>query len=142
MRPASIIMFERLYLGSVGISVVSVVIGFQAIGADFAQEPGIAELGLGSGFLGAFMAIGLGISLLLWWLIAYKASNVAKWILIVLTGLGLISVPGTFLGPWDAATILSLASYALTIGAIVYLFADDAKAWFRGERSADPTAFD
>src|SRR5687768_17281311 len=115
MRPPSIAMFERLYLASLAVSGISLVIGFDGMLAEFAQQPGMVGIGLGSGFLASLMAIGFAISLLLWWLIARKASNVAKWILIVLTAFGLISLPGTLMGDWDVAAVLGLVSFALTI---------------------------
>jgi hypothetical protein len=37
---------------------------------------------------------------------------------------------------------LGLVSYALEIAALVYLFRDDAVAWFKGEWSADAGTFD
>ena len=142
MRPPSIIMFDRLFLGSLVVSAVSIVIGFDAMVDQLANEPGTAELGLSGGFLAGVLAVGMAISLLLWWLIAHKASNVAKWFLIILLALGLISVPTLVTGPWDTMTVLGLASYALEFAAIVYLFQADAKAWFRGEWGADPATFD
>jgi len=142
MRPASIVMFERLFLASLVLSLVGVIIGFDGMVDQLASEPGTAELGLGGGFLAGAMAVGFAISLLLWFYIAHKASNVAKWILIVLAAFGLISLPAMLTGPWDATVLLGLASYALEIAALIYLFRDDAKAWFRGEWGTNPATFD
>jgi len=142
MRPASIVMFERLFLASLAVSLVSVIIGFDTMVDQLAREPATAQFGLGGGFLGGAMALGFAISLLLWFFIAHKASTVAKWILIVLAVFGLISVPAMLAGPWDATVLLGLASYALEIAALVYLFRDDAKAWFKGEWGTNPATFD
>jgi hypothetical protein len=135
-------MFDRLFLASLALSAVGVVLGWDTMTAQLASEPGVAELGLGSGLIAGMVVAGFAISLLLWFLIAHKASNVAKWILIVLAALGLISVPAMLAGPWDLTAILGIVSYLLEIAALVFLFRDDAKAWFRGEGNADPATFD
>ena len=46
------------------------------------------------------------------------------------------------IGPMDATVLLGLVSYALEIAALVYLFREDAAAWFKGEWNSNPTAFD
>jgi hypothetical protein len=142
MRPPSILMFERLFLASLAVSAASIIIGFDATVDQLANEPGTAALGIGGGLLAGIVAFGFAISLLLWFLIAHKASNIAKWILIVLAALGLVSLPAMLTGRWDTVTLLGLGSYALEIAALVYLFRNDAAAWFKGEWHANPTTFD
>ena len=142
MRPASIVMFERLFLGSLALSVVSFFINYETMLRDLETQPELAELGLGAGFAIGSMAVGLAIYLLLWFFIARKASSVAKWILIALLALSAISLPGIVLSPWDLGVVLALAVYALEVAAAVYLFRDDAARWFKGEASADPATFD
>lgn len=143
MRPASIVMFERFFLASLALSVISVVLGYGAMMDELGREPALAQMGIGGGLVIGVVALGLVINLLLWFLIARKASNAAKWILVILTALGLASsLPSALGGPWNLMTILGLASYALEIAAIVYLFKDDAKAWLKGEWNADPATFD
>jgi hypothetical protein len=142
MRPPSIVMFERLYLASVASGLLTYIVGYEALANDLMSDPGVAELGLGSGLVTGVIVVSLTISVLLWFFIARKASTVAKWILVVLTAIGLISIPATLAGPLDALALLGLASTALSIAAIVFLFKEDAKAWFAGEGTADPTTFD
>jgi hypothetical protein len=142
MRPASIIMFDRLFLGSLAVSAVGVVLSWDEMTAQLANEPGVAEIGLGSGFIAGAIAVGFAISLLLWFLVSHKASNVAKWILIVLAALSLISLPSMLGGPWDLMGILGIASYVLEIAALGFLFREDAKAWLSGQHHGDPATFD
>lgn len=142
MRPQSIVMFDRLFLGSLAVSALSIVLSWNELTAQLANEPGVAEIGLGSGLIAGMVAVGFAISLLLWFLISRKASNVAKWILVALAALSLISLPGMFAGPWNLTAILGLASYVLEIAALVFLFRDDAKAWLKGEGSANPATFE
>ena len=142
MRPHSIVMFERLILGSLAVSALSFILSYDEVTYLLASDPAMQELGLGSGFLLGVVAAGYAIFLLLWVLIAHKASNVAKWILIVLAALGLISLPGLLSEPWNTTALLGLASYGLEFAAIIYLFRDDARAWFKGEWHGDATTFD
>lgn len=141
MRPPSILMFERLFLASIGLSVLSLILNFEALMEEVAREPAMAGFGLGGGFVLGIAAVGYALYLLLWFLIARKASNVAKWILIVLLALSLVSLLGTLAGPWDLPMLLGLAVYALEVAAVVYLFRPDAHAWLKGE-AADPKTFD
>jgi hypothetical protein len=142
MRPPSILMFERLFLGSLALSVVSYFVNYESMLRDLETQPGVAELGLGSGFAIGSMAVGLAIYLLLWFFIARKASSVAKWILIAFLALSVISLPAMVMALWDLGVVLGLAVYALEVAAAVYLFRDDAAAWFKGEVSTDPATFD
>jgi len=145
MRPASIVMFERLFLASLALSVVSFIIGYDAMSEQMANEPALRQVGIGSGLMIGSMAVSLTIYLLLWFFIARKASNVAKWILVVFTALGIASLAYAFATAGmagDLNALLSLAYYALGVAAVVFLFKPDAEAWFKGEWKTDPSAFD
>lgn len=145
MRPASIVMFERLFLASVTVSVLNFIVNYQAMTEQLEREPGMEQLGLGAGFMTGTMAVGVAIYLLLWYFIAHKASRVAKWILVVFTALGVASMfyslatAGLVI---DLTSVVALAYYALAVGAVVYLFKPDAESWLGGEKPADPEAFD
>ena len=141
MRPPSIIMFERLFLASLALSALSFALSYDSLIEQLAREPGLVELGLGSGFVIGTAVVGYAIYLLLWFLIARKASNVAKWVLVVFLALGLISLLGALAGPWGLTMLIGLAVYALEIAAAVYLFRPDAAAWLKG-KAADPATFD
>lgn len=144
MRPQSIVMFERLFLTSLVLSVIGFFIGYDAMVDALAAEPGVTQIGLGSGFvIGVFLA-GLAIYLLLWFLIARKAANLAKWILVVLVGLSVLSLLSSLsVGlTFNTQTVLSFAVYALEVAAIVYLFRADAIGWLKGDRPVDSTTFE
>jgi hypothetical protein len=143
MRPQSIIMFERLFLLSIAVSAVLTVLTYDEVLLALTSDPGMRQLGLGSGFLIGVLAGSFVIYLLLWHLISHRASNAAKWILVVLVALGTLSaVPGFRQLTADLTTLLSLAGYALEIGAVAFLFRADATAWFKGKSQADPATFD
>jgi hypothetical protein len=142
MRPKSIIMFERLFLASLALGALNFLLGYEDLAQLAANDPGLRRLGLGSGFLVGIVAASYAVYLLLWHLIARRASNMAKWILVLFAVLGLLSALPTLRGPWDATLALALVVYALEVLAIVYLFRVDAKAWFEGTDEADPAALD
>lgn len=143
MRPQSIIMFERLFLASLAVSVLSFILTYEQMLAEVDRELALGQPGVGGGILIAIMVVGLAISVLLWHLIARKASSIAKWILVVIVALGVImGVPSVAAGPWDLSLLLGLAVYVLEVAAVVYLFRADAKAWFAGQWQGDATVFD
>lgn len=145
MRPQSIIMFERLLFAAMALSVINFFVGYDAMIEQLEREPAMQQVGLGGGFMTVSMVVGVAIYLLLWFFIARKASTVAKWILVVLTGLGVLSFFGTLATgqvPFDLNLLLGILYYVLNVAAMVYLFREDAVRWFKGEATADPATFD
>lgn len=143
MRPQSIVMFERLFLLSLAISAVSFAVNHEAMMAALQNEPALRTLGFGSGLVFGLFAFGLAVYLLLWFFIARKASNIAKWIYVILLAMSvpsLISSLGTFTP--SLGNILGIAVYALEVAAAVFLFRTDAIAWLKSEPAADPATFD
>lgn len=144
MRPASIIMFDRLYLASLVLGTISFFVGYDTTMAQLEADPGSADLGIaGAGFLWGTFAFGMAISLLLWFLISRKANNVARWILVVLAVIGLIGLPFS-LGELPPLQIVgSLVITAVNLLAVYFLFRPDAKAWFEhGPKGMDPNIFE
>ena len=144
MRPNSIIMFERLFLASLALSAIASVISYDAVLAELNRDPAMEQLGLGGGFVVGMLALGMAIYLLLWFLIARKASTVAKWILVVFVALGLVSFAASLTASFtlDFSSLLALVTYALEVAAVSCLFRSDAVAWLGGEKPADTTTFD
>ena len=133
MRPTSIVLFERLFLLSLAIALVNGFLQYDALVAQVGNDPALAQLGWGSGAILVVMAISLLIPLLLWYFIARRASNIAKWILVVMTLLGLLFVN---LDPGQLGSLAGIASLAVTIlqlVAIVLLFRADARAWLNDD---------
>ena len=142
MRPQSIVMFERLFLGSLVLSLLTLAVGYDEMAATLAEDPGMQQLGLGSGFLIAMVTVSYAAYLLLWYLIARKASKPAKWILVVFTAIGVLSALPALGGAWNWTMLVSLAVYALEVGAVICLFQPDARAWLGGGAPSDPAAID
>ncbi len=145
MRPPSIVMFERLFLASLALSVISFLVGYEATMDELARQPGMAQVGFGSEILIGTMVVSTAIYLLLWFLIARKASNVAKWFLVAFTAIGaatlLYSLAALGLNT-DLNAIMGYVYYVLAVAAVVFLFKPDAVAWLKGEKPADPATFD
>ena len=139
MQPKSIQRFDMVYLASLAVYAGGFFLGYDDTVALTRQQ--YAEAGLDvdpSMWVAISFVVILAVSLLLWWLVSSKGSNVAKWILTVFFGLGLLAIAYSFstgaAGPLTIATGLSLLSTALSGVAIFFLFKPDAKAWLERER--------
>lgn len=144
MRPQSITRFDQLYLGSLALGVVNFVLNYDNAIAQLEADPATAGLATaGPGFMFGVLIVSMGISLLLWWLAARGASNAARWILAVFTGIGLIGLPLT-LGQLPALQlVVTLVITAMQVAAMWFLFRPDAAAWFKhGSKGMDPDVFE
>ena len=124
MRPQAIVTFERLSLLSILLSVVQL--------AMVSSEDGGGATWLAVG------AIPILVSIALVLLASRKASNVARWILTVLTLAGLawtgFEVGRDFargVRP-DVGTWIGIAALLLQAGAVGLLFNPVARGWFAG----------
>ena len=141
MRPKSIINFERLYLGALAIGLVNILLSWQQGQALLNNNADARAVGQSVIYVSIF--IGLLIPLLLWYFTARRASVVAKWIVVILFVLGLISLVVNFKQTvvlTELAGILGLVGLVMQAAAVWMLFRPDAKAWFsdgRGEVNPD-----
>jgi hypothetical protein len=138
MRPASIVNFERLYLAAIVLSLLTTYLVWNETLVLVQAQPGAQ---LGETFLVGVTIAGLLIQLVLWYFIAREGSSVAKWIFIVLLGLGAISLIINFASGaviTQIPVLLGLLSFALRAVAAWLLFRPDAAIWFGEEApSAD-----
>lgn len=134
MKPNSIKLFDRFYLGALALGLANTVIHWDADAA--ALEAAESGVPLGSGFFILTTAAGFIISLLLWYFVSQRASNIARWLLTVLFGLGLVgflagaAMAATMIG--EAPMLLGVLGLSLEAVAVWMLFRPDAKAWFGG----------
>jgi hypothetical protein len=147
MRPPSIVLFERLYLAVIVIGLVAVALSWNSISAIAAKQPGVPE-SVGNGILLAALIFGFLIPLLLLYFIARRASNIAKWIFVILAAFSLYSFVSGLSNPQMPGTLflaLNAVSTLLTLYCAWLLFKPDAKAWLESKGAdgpADPTTFD
>ena len=136
-RPRSIRWFGWSFLGSLALSLLSVVILWPQLVAVTGAAQGVNRLGEGA--VQAIVAIGavlpVLIGLLLWYFVTQRRSMVARW-LTVLTLAYAIYKTATGLtfasSPAPLTTVCAAASLLLEIVALVMLFMPDARAWFDG----------
>ncbi|HET9509647.1 MAG TPA: hypothetical protein VFO80_00720 [Sphingomonas sp.] len=141
IRPKSIELFERCYLGGWAVGLVNTLINWSNVRQD-ARVVAAAEQ-VGTWYLPTITAIGLIIPLVLWFFIARKGSVVAKWIMVVLTAIGVIGLALAFARgdyPVALAGLLGLVGVVLNIAAAAMLFRPDAKLWFGETPTQDPAA--
>lgn len=144
MRPRSIVLFDWLYLGSLLGSLLAVPRAYSKATQSRTSDAALAQMGTSFGtVLITVMAVAFGISLLLWFLVSRRASNGAKWILVVLTAIGAIGLIPSIRQPTADPTqsAIAIIMTALQVIAVVFLFRRDARDWFAGKRAVDPDVF-
>jgi hypothetical protein len=130
-RPASIVLFEKLYIAVIVIGVIGVALSWNSLSAIAGAQPGVPA-SAASGILIGALIFGFLIPLLLLYFIARRASNVAKWIFVVLTAFSLYSFVAGLANPVMPKGLLlavNVVSLALTLYCAWLLFRPDAKAW-------------
>ena len=153
MRPESIRQFDYFYLGSIGVAVANLLFQLNQLGTAYV---GLGSFGGLEGEAGGAPTILLFvvitvvsvllaavIPLILWYFAARRASQVAKWLIVVLRGFGalrpiLVLVLLGALIVTRAPTpdyvwmtmVLSFATELLHMAAIAFLFPRDAREWF------------
>ena len=147
MRPTSIIRFEQLFLGSLALGGIVFILSYEDIVSQVNRDPAVAQIGYGSRLLIGAVILSTVLNLVLWFLTARRASNIAKWLLILLALFGLIGLPGVIAQASQTGNLhlfLSLASTAAQFAGIAFLFRRDARAWFanKGVVPVEPAVFD
>ncbi|MGN6356870.1 MAG: hypothetical protein ACTHLU_05255 [Novosphingobium sp.] len=147
MRPKSIVLFDWLFLGSVVVSAVNTTLSYDTMAELFRTQPELAAIGDAGGavYLGSHV-FSIVISLLLWFFISRRASNVAKWILTALTALGVLSTINLVQSEQQSGLPPYLLGFAVVLIvlqaiAVAFLFRKDAAAWLAGKGPVDPRDF-
>lgn len=135
MRPKSIVTFERLALLSLALALIVTFASWDQTAAAFRVHGYARSLPL----IVDAVEVALGLTLI--FLVSRKGSRVAKWILAVLTAMGVLELAirsaSEFRGSWvDFAEIAKMLLLAI---AVCLLFGADAKPWFaRGAPDGRP----
>lgn len=147
MRPKSIELFEKVYWGGTLLGLVIAVLNWENVTATL-NTPEAKSLGMGSGFLIGTIVVNFFISVLVWYFVARRASNVAKWVYVAITAIALFMMLSTLANP-STASGLPLAGNLVAIGLQLYcawlLFRPDAVAWLESKGvngPGDPGTFD
>ncbi len=140
MRPSSIISFERLYLASVVLGLLG---GIWAWLHWTDMMPGGTPPQMAA-MMPTIMAGGIVFSLivdlLLWFFIARRGSEVAKWIYVVLFAVAVAGVLRSLLGGGHVelpglVCIVALLRVLVEAACAWLLFRPGANAWFKGDRA-------
>lgn len=135
MRPRSIVQYEQIYIASIVIGLLSLLLIWPLMSAQFAGT------GLSAGTVGIVAivsaAFGIGINLLLLWLTARKANEVARIIVAIFFGIGILSnlrAVGSGMQPGLAGVVAVVQIVLEAIMIYLLFFPADAKAWFASRR--------
>ena len=151
LRPKSIRWFDRLYLTAIALGMIFSAMSASEIFELSAMHP--ENNGYFMTTLFAPVVYRLVIGMPLWFFIARRASNAAKWIWISMLALVVIGSPIALLATAVHPEILLHAGFEsmffiitiplLYIIAASMLFRPDAKAWFAAKgKPVDPSTFD
>lgn len=90
-----------------------------------------------------YIAVIISCTLLLAWLISLRASNWAKWIYVLLAGIGLLGLFNVrrILAHGGLYTGVSFVHYVLMAVSVWLLFRRDSRDWFAGKGPIDPEVF-
>ncbi len=130
MKPDSVRKFDWLFLTSIATGLLGVVLGYPTIAAQLEAELAAqGGAGLGPALLVGGVGLAIAINLALWFAISKLRIGFVKWVLIAMIAWSLYSSLGAFSAGLDAPLVCGLASTAMSIAAILYLFRADARAW-------------
>jgi hypothetical protein len=138
MRPLSIIWFTRIQFSILSLGLLNLVLTWN-------QQLAIAAtIGRGPGWLLGKLVLTAGWFLLLMWLIAYRGSNVAKWVYVAMFCLGFPFLVVTWKllaqnGPLSLA--ITMVQTVLQLISVWMLFRRDARDWLAKRPSVDPEIF-
>lgn len=131
MLPDNVKLFERFCYASVLLGFVYSVLDFQGPPPGMAVDPAVATFAIA--FTVAVIGFFLGLNILLIWLTARRASNVARWNFAVLVILGLVlfvfQIGEISVRNMPAALAFALATILEAIG-VVLIFTGDARGHF------------
>ncbi len=139
MRPQSIARFEQLYIAKIVLGVIATVWGLNGVRQ---AAPGLTSSGFVVGALVVGLIIGLAIELVLLHLVVRRASDIARWIVVLFFGVSCGSlIYGIARGSLFAlgSYPVTLLAFALSAGSVWCLFRPDAARWFKARlRTAIP----
>ena len=138
MRPKSIVTFERLVLLGIIIGLINAFLVWDQTTAALQAQANP----MSSNTVMIIQAVTVALYLLLVYFISRKGSPIAKWIYVVLAGLGLIVGLFGIQQTMEYGTVpllITIVQYVLSLVSIWLLFRPDAKAWFNDGRGGSET---
>lgn len=141
-KPDSMKKFDLLYLGSLAVGLIGLALGWDGLveqmNAEFVAQGLEPESGFATGAIIGGFVLGIGISVALWFLVSIVRIEFVKWILVLFTAYGVLSlVGGIALAGFDPIQISGIISTLMSIAAVWMLFRPDSKEWFAAKKGAD-----
>ena len=140
VRPDTIVRYERLYWAAFALDSIVTAMTWTQREAIVTAYPVLAKA---TWILPTFQAIGISVTVLLWYFTARAPSVVAKWVVVILAALAVLGAVqalgslATGSATLGTASILSLIANALYVAAAVYLLKPTSKAWFGQDAAAE-----
>ena len=139
-RPPSIVLFDRLYLASLGVYLLDLILFWSAKREAVLRSPQLQMrpdlVGVVVPLMIAMMLVVTLVSVALWWAVARRGSGAAKWIVVATEAIGvLLQAPAliaVLTGRADplVSILLELVATVLAVAAAAMLFRSDARPWF------------
>ena len=130
MRPDSIKKFDLFYLAALAISVVQALINYETLEAQLSQQLAASGFGGETGsLLPISLAIGIGISLLLWFLVSRLRQAWARWLVLLFVGYRVIMIPFALASGFGSLSITGIVGGLLYAISLWFLFQPDATRW-------------
>jgi hypothetical protein len=139
MKPLSIKRFEQLFIASAVITVLATMLNYGVLRSQAIAQGSAAASPI------AGVVFELLVSLALWYAIVRRASNVAKWILVVLVTLGAISLPWTYEEVFLVSrsySLLSIVAFVLSLASTALLFTQESIVWLKSKGTVLPVSAD
>ena len=137
-RPKSIILFERLFWISVLLGIVATLLAWGPVREQLSADPNIAALATPLLIIG--IVINLGLSFLLWLLIARRGNNTARWVMAVLYFISAGLFLNTALSDmfvFGPSTVVNIISWVFAVASLLCLFRRDTVTWFASDAQPD-----
>ena len=144
MRPKSLLFFDLLFFAALAAGIVNSLLALADVKTQINTTRVISIFGGAENLIYGSVAFSVVISLLLWFFISRRASNIAKWIQVVFNAFGLLSLASIAIDPTalnTADVAIIIITNALQVAATTMLFRADSRAWFAGRRPVDPDVF-
>lgn len=128
-RPKSILWFERLFIASVVSATIDLFVHWQDYTFDEEFDAQAQQIYAVVMMLG--IVVSYAVQIALWYFAAYRASNIARWILVIMAALSLFGI-ATYIQDYSGSELVFLiVTQSLVMASILCLFLGGSREWFR-----------
>lgn len=145
-RPRSLWAFDACYLLAIGCGLASILFGWNEGVAQFRAQlaaEGIAPATRDSLIQAGAVVTGFTYALMIlaWTAASFRASRAARWVIVAIALLSLLTLGAQLLqnDPLDGIGVLAILSTVLQLCAVFLLFRPEVQAWFADRRNG-PTS--